>query len=142
MLTGAFSPSGAPAGGRKRWPKRRSPRGEDCALLGQRQVGCDTTSGVIETVPGCSSLEVEDVVVGGGRRPHGIFHFEDDWGRRPGCGPPPERVDQAALDSIWCTLDCGAPLMAIRRGFMASGISRTSSIFSRPLSKDASLTWT
>ena len=119
MLTGALSPSGAPAGGRKQLPKGGGGGGG---------------AGVLQR------LEVEDVVVGGGRRPHGIFQFEDDRGRRPGFGPPPERVDQAALDSIWCTLDCDAPLMAIRRGFMASGISRTSSIFSRPLSKDASLT--
>ena len=34
-----------------------------------------------------------------------------------------------------------APLMAIRRGFMASGISRTSSILSKPLSKVAPFTW-
>jgi len=35
-----------------------------------------------------------------------------------------------------------APSMAMRRGFMASGISRTSSISSRPLSKAALFTCT
>ena len=49
---------------------------------------------------------------------------------------------QAALASICWTLLAGAPVMAIRRGFMASGICRTSSIFKRPLSKAAPLTST
>jgi hypothetical protein len=31
-------------------------------------------------------------------------------------------------------------LMAMRRGFMASGISRTTSIFSKPFSNDAPFT--
>ena len=49
---------------------------------------------------------------------------------------------QAALASSLRGLAGVAPLMAICRGFMASGISRSSSILSRPLSKVASLTWT
>lgn len=51
---------------------------------------------------------------------------------------------QAALvvSSCW-TLEpaCGL-LIAIRRGFIASGISRTNSIWSRPLSNAAPFTWT
>ena len=35
-----------------------------------------------------------------------------------------------------------APLTAIFRGFMASGISRLSSIFKSPLTSDAPVTWT
>jgi hypothetical protein len=64
--------------------------------------------------------------------------------RRPETTKPGRRraLAQAAFESSWCTLACEAPLMAIRRGFMASGISRTSSILSRPLSNDAFLTWT
>ena len=47
----------------------------------------------------------------------------------------------AAFASSCCTLSA-APLIAMRRGFMASGISRTSSIFSKPLSKAALFTCT
>jgi len=45
------------------------------------------------------------------------------------------------ISSCW-TLPAGVLLIAMRRGFMASGISRTSSIFSRPLSNTAPLTST
>src|SRR5215212_11653552 len=49
---------------------------------------------------------------------------------------------QAALVSISRTLESDDPLIAIRRGFIASGISRISSIFNMPLSNAAPLTWT
>jgi hypothetical protein len=49
---------------------------------------------------------------------------------------------QAALVSISRMFEVGEPLIAIRRGFMASGTSRTSSIFNKPLSNAAPLTWT
>ena len=49
---------------------------------------------------------------------------------------------QAARDSIWVTLPGLAPLIAIRRGFIASGISRCRSMISRPFSKQAPLTST
>jgi hypothetical protein len=53
------------------------------------------------------------------------------------------RPDQAAdLPSICRRFEADEPSFEIWRGFMASGISRTSSIFSRPLSKAAPLTWT
>lgn len=43
---------------------------------------------------------------------------------------------------IWRTFEAGEPAIEIRRGFMASGSSRTSSILSKPLSNAAPLTWT
>ena len=49
---------------------------------------------------------------------------------------------QAALDSIWVTLLGAAPLIAIRRGFIASGISRCRSMTNRPFSTRAPLTST
>jgi hypothetical protein len=54
----------------------------------------------------------------------------------------PNAAAQAALVSICWTSDAGEPLIAIRRGFIAAGISRTSSICSKPLSNAAPLTWT
>ena len=62
--------------------------------------------------------------------------------RRGGLDSQPNGASQAALVSICWTLDAGEPLIAIRRGFIASGISRTSSICSKPLSNAAPLTWT
>jgi hypothetical protein len=44
---------------------------------------------------------------------------------------------QAALASIWLTLPGAAPLIAMRRGFIASGISRCRSMISRPFSNRA-----
>ena len=99
-----------------------------------------TSLGCSKTVPGCSSawksktLSLMAVV---GR----IFPpFEDEWGDSPthDAGPPQVFAQAALASSCWTLL----PLMAIRRGFMASGISRTSSIFSSPLSNEAFLTWT
>jgi hypothetical protein len=52
------------------------------------------------------------------------------------------RADQAALPSIWVKWLGLAPLMAIRRGFIASGISRCRSIISKPFSNRAPLTST
>jgi hypothetical protein len=48
----------------------------------------------------------------------------------------------AALGSSCSTLDALGALIAIRRGFIASGISRTNSTWSRPLSNRAPLTST
>jgi hypothetical protein len=48
----------------------------------------------------------------------------------------------AALGSSCSTLDALGVLIAIRRGFIASGISRTNSTWSRPLSNRAPLTST
>jgi hypothetical protein len=48
----------------------------------------------------------------------------------------------AALPSSCCAFPAGAPVMAIRRGFIASGISRSNSIVSKPLSKLALFTCT
>jgi hypothetical protein len=47
---------------------------------------------------------------------------------------------QATLVSISRMLEAGEPLIAIRRGFIASGTSRTSSICDKPLSNAAPLT--
>jgi hypothetical protein len=52
------------------------------------------------------------------------------------------KTAHAALASSCCTLLAGVPLMAMRRGFMASGISRINSILSKPFSNAALFTWT
>jgi hypothetical protein len=89
----------------------------------------------LKTVPGCRRNKTLSSVAVVGRMVSSIRRRFGAAARSP--GRRDTRFAQAALDSIWCTLAGTAPLMAIRRGFMASGISRTSSIFSRPLSKDA-----
>src|ERR1700740_3185289 len=92
-------------------------------------------------------VEIENVVVGRGRRPHGCLHCCDEL-REGRARPGPARLrsiravrvsGQAALDSIWVTLLGVAPLIAIRRGFIASGISRCRSMSRRPFSKRAPL---
>lgn len=52
------------------------------------------------------------------------------------------RRAQAALPSVCRMLGADDPAIEIRRGFLASGISRTNSICSKPLSNAAPLTWT
>ena len=79
---------------------------------------------------------------------HGVFSFDKR---------PPPRTDRresqladmkvrcgqaAVLPSICRTFEAAEPAMEIRRGFMASGSSRTSSIKSKPLSNAARLTCT
>src|ERR1700742_559268 len=95
-------------------------------------------------------VEIENVVVKGGRRPHGCLHCCDEL-REGRARLHPARLrsiravrvsGQAALDSIWVTLLGVAPLIAMRRGFIASGISRCRSMMSRPFSNRAPLTST
>ena len=74
-------------------------------------------------------IKIEDVVIESGRRPHGSPPLVDELKGRAGCPARPMilRADvsgQAALDSIWVTLASVAPPIAMRRGFLASGISR------------------
>jgi hypothetical protein len=69
-------------------------------------------------------INIEHIV--GGRRPHGLLHFIDEV-RMPRALPraaPSEMRTQAALASSCWTL-LGVPSMAMRRGFMASGICRS-----------------
>jgi hypothetical protein len=54
---------------------------------------------------------------------------------------PREKLQAAFGSSCWM-FEAATLLIAIRRGFIASGISRTSSIWSRPLSNAAPRTWT
>jgi hypothetical protein len=112
----------------------------------ESEASARTSFGWSNTVPGCSSalksktLSSKAVV---GRMVSSILLTIPDATRQETRGILLKRGDQAALASIWWTLSAlDAPLMAIRRGFMASGISRTSSILSKPLSKLAPLTWT
>ena len=145
MLTGVFSPSGARSAGQEAIAEASEAQEARIARFSASvRDGCDHhVLGVLEDGAGVKErLKVENVVVGGGRRPHGFLRSKTSRAAARSPGRRDSAFAQAALDSIWCTLACAAPLMAIRRGFMASGISRTSSIFSRPLSKDASLTWT
>src|ERR1700748_3869079 len=84
-------------------------------------------------------VEIENVVVKGGRRPHGCLHCCDEL-RESRARPNPARlrsiravpVSGQAAFSIWVTLLGVAPLIAIRRGFIASGISRCRSMSRRP----------
>jgi hypothetical protein len=52
---------------------------------------------------------------------------------------PTGACNQAALASSFCTLSAATPLIAIRRGFMASGISRTSSSLEQAVVKRGAL---
>jgi hypothetical protein len=56
----------------------------------------------------------------------------------------PEQRSNATYAAALASTTCGLlwPLMAIWRGFLASGISRTRSTCRRPFSSDAPLTWT
>src|ERR1700760_3739553 len=94
-------------------------------------------------------IEIEDVVVMRGRRPHGRLHCCDELKGAARDRARAASIDlgravsgQAALDSIWVTLLGVAPPIAMRRGFFASGISRCRSTTSRPFSKLAPLTST
>ena len=77
MLTGALSPSGARSAGQDAIAEASEAQDARMARFsGSVRDGCVTTSfGCSKTVPGWrSALKVENVVVAGGRRPHGILH--------------------------------------------------------------------
>lgn len=129
MLTGASSRNA----GQEAMAHDIGSRGrEDDPLFGQRQAK------VSNHVLGISldgarlkdGLQVKDIVVG----------RSDDRRREP------QRSGSRShsLKPPWLQAGgiCGAtPLIATRRGFIASGISRTSTILGRPLSNVAALTW-
>jgi hypothetical protein len=144
MLTGAFSPSGARSAGHEAIADASEAQDARIARFSTNvRHGCATTSlGCSKTVPGCRSAWKSKTLCRG-CRPH-VFLRSKMIGTTAahfghGCRGT---VTQATLASSLCRLSGVAPLMAICRGFMASGISRTSSILSRPLSNVAPLTWT
>jgi len=143
MLTGALSPSGARSAGHEAIADASEADARIARFSTNVRHGCATTSwGVRRRCRGAGALGSRNVVVGRGCQPH-VFLRSKMIGTTAahwhGCRGT---VTQATLASSLCRLSGVAPLMAICRGFMASGISRTSSILSRPLSNVAPLTWT
>ena len=119
MRTGIFSPSGARSAGHEAIADASEAQEARIALFGQRQGRMyHHVLGVLEDGAGVKgALE--------SRRRCRLWRssavwfppFKDVWGGSPNSGPPQYAFARAALDSIWCTLACAAPLMAIRRGF-------------------------
>ena len=99
MLTGPFNPSGARKAGHDAIAEA-CPRRKNRPLLRHRQIRVrHHVFRVLEDGAGVEErLEIEDVVVGHGRRPHVFLHSMTSGGSRdnaPGC----RRIAHAALAS-------------------------------------------
>jgi hypothetical protein len=144
MVTGALRPFGARSAGQDAIADASDAHEAKMARFSETDSErCVRTSlGWSKIVPGCSSAVMSKTLFSKavvGRMVSSIPKTNSDAARLTTRGQLP--MVQAAMASIWWTFSAvDAPLMAIRRGFMASGISRTSSILSKPLSKVAPFT--
>jgi hypothetical protein len=109
MLTGAFRPSGARNAGQEAIADASDdPGGEDRPLLGQREERSrHHVLGMLEDGAGVQErLEVEDVVVCRGRRPHVFLHSKTGGG-----SPKCRAAARSLLKPPWLQACAGCPVL-------------------------------